>query len=550
MKNGRTSPQALGPALGWTGKTRNLLVALAASLILMCLQAPAEDEESGRYYGGHLIYGERGSAATLDPITGNDMISLRISELIFNGLTGYDETQNVVPELAESWEVLEGNRIYRFKLRRDVLWHTRSGDKIKFTADDVVYTFNVISHPKTITSLKSRLEFIKEVRKIDDYTVEFVLKRPIIDALGRLSFKIIPRGASPREYLSREDEFAQRPLGTGPYILESRVSAGDVTLTANEEYFKGKPHIDEIVMKPFSDSNIMTNSLLFGRVDMLPEVATRDIPKIQGDENLRLKPYNALSYAFFGYNLRNPLLKDRRVRQAITYAINREEMLQSFYQGRGTLISGPFAPGSWAYNLDVKPYPYDPERAKQLLAEAGFEDKDGDGILEKDGKPLKLLLKVPIKEDNEDSKRVILAFMNYLHKVGIEVKVAFREWQTWQREVFQDFDFDVILASWVFDDSSDISTLFHSGEIGPWRNNFGGYSNPEVDALITEAKITLDREKRRSINRKLHKILAEDQPYTFLWTLNKYAAYNRRIHRVEVHPFKFFTFVDKWYISE
>jgi peptide/nickel transport system substrate-binding protein len=261
-------------------------------------------------------------------------------------------------------------------------------------------------------------------------------------------------------------------------------------------------------------------------------------------------PYNARSYAFFGHNARNPHLAKKEVRQAIAYAINRQEMLDSFYAGRGTLISGPFAPGSWAYNLDVKSLPFNAARAKDLLAQAGYKTGADGYLVGDEGKPLAFTLKIPIEKENETVKRVVLAFQNYLKLVGIKVNLEFREWQAWKQDVFVDHDFDMVIAIWAFDDSADISTLFHSGEMAAWRNNFVGYSNPEVDALIVEAKTTLDREKQRTINQRLHAQLAEEQPYTFLWTLTNYAAAHRKVRHLDLHPFKFFTFADTWYIPK
>ena len=173
-----------------------------------------------------------------------------------------------------------------------------------------------------------------------------------------------------------------------------------------------------------------------------------------------------------------------------------------------------------------------------------------DGIMEKEGERLSLVLKVPIEKESEAVKRVVLAFKNYLGKIGVDVNVEFREWLSWKEDVFLKHEFDIIFASWVFDDSADISSLFHSAEIGSWKNNFGGYSNAHVDSLIVESKLTLDHEKRRTINRKLHEILADESPYTFLWTLTNYAAYHKKLRHVAIHPYKFFSFADEWYVPE
>ena len=528
-----------------------LLIIWLLVFVTMLPQTKAKGKNDGNPDGGALNYGEYGRPATLDPITSNDMISLRISELVFNGLVGIDEKQEIVPELAERVDVSDDGLRYTFYLRKDVTWHPREGEEPKpFTADDVIFTYSVMMHPKTITSLKVRFEFIKSVTKIDDYAVEFTLKRPILNALAKFSFKIIPKhGPENPEFLTREDLFVHKPIGTGPYVLRNITADREVVLVANDNYFQGRPHIDKFIARPFADQNIMTQALMFNAIDMIVLVNPRDIPQIQGDKRFVLQPYNALSYSFFGYNIRNPLLADRRVRKAITYAVNRQEMLDSFFQGQGTIISGPFAPGSWAYNLDVQPLPYDPQKAIELLNEAGFVQGD-EGIMERDGEKLSLTLKVPIEKESEAVKRVVLAFRNYLSKIGVDIQGEFKEWLSWKNDVFLKHDFDVIFASWVFDDSADITSLFHSYEIGPWRNNFGAYSNPEVDGLIVESKLTIDHEKRRTIYRKLHSILAEECPYTFLWTLTNYAAYHNRLRHAAIHPYKFFSFADDWYIPE
>ncbi len=519
--------------------------------VMMLPQADALSKDDGNPNGGALNYGEYGRPATLDPITSNDMIAMRISELIFNGLVGIDEKQEIVAELAERWDISEDGRIYKFYLRKDVAWHPREGEEpVPFTADDVIFTHTIMMHPQTITPLKVRYEFIDAVTKLDDYTVEFALKRPILNALAKFSFKIIPKhGPQNSEFLMREDPFVQHPIGTGPYMLKNITAEREVILVANENYFKGRPHIDKFIARPFADQNIMGQALMFNAIDMIVLVNHRDIPQLQGDKRFVLQPYNALSYSFFGFNMRNPLLADKLVRKAFTYALNRQEMLDSFFQRQGTIISGPYAPGSWAYNLDVQPLPYDPEMAVNLLIEAGFVKGD-DGIMVKDGQKLSLTLKVPIAKESEAVKRVILAFKNYLSKIGVEINAEFQEWLAWKEDIFLHHDFDIMFAAWVFDDSADISSLFHSAETGPWKNNFGAFSNPEVDNLIVESKLTLDHEKRRTINRKLHEIIADENPYTFLWTITNYAAYNQKLRRVAIHPYKFFSFADDWFIPE
>ena len=532
--------------------TAFLALGLAFPLMGMTGMTGSEDDrDDGFPDGGRLIYGEYGRPATLDPITSNDMVGLRVTELLFNGLVSFSPKNEVVADLAKEWKISADNRVYTFKLRDDIRWHdgAQTGSR-RVTADDFVATLDLIQHPRTLTPLKAPYEMIAESRRLGDDTVEITLKRPIVNGLGRLSFKVVPTFALRNpDFFSRDDPFAQRPIGTGAYRLRTVTGEGEVVMEANPDYHAGRPHIDEVILKPFADKNVLTQSLLFSSTDMIVQLNPRDIAQVEGDKRFNLYPYNALSYTFFGHNFRNPHLRKKEVRQAIAYAINRAEMLDSFYEGRGTVISGPFAPGSWAYNLDVKPVAFDPGRAKELLSRAGYGRTGSDGyLLTADGAPLQFTLKVPIEKENETIKRVVLAFQNYMRQVGVKVNLEFREWQAWKQDIFVDHDFDIMIAEWAFDDSADISTLFHSKETAAWRNNFIGYTNPGVDALIIEAKTTLDREKQRTINQRLHALLAEDQPYTFLWTITNYAAVHRKVRHVEIHPFKFFSFVDSWYI--
>ncbi len=532
---------------------RATVAGVVAGILALSASGIAADRTDGFPDGGKLVYGEYGRPATLDPITTNDMVGLRLTELLFNGLVSFSPKNEVVPDLASKWSVSPDNRVYTFTLRTDVKWQAKAGAGDRtVTPDDVVGTLDVIRHPRTLTPLKAPYELVADVRKLDGQTLEITLKRPIVNALGRLAFKVVPTFAlKAPDFLSRDDPFVQNPVGSGPFQLSQVTDEGDVVMEANPSYYKGRPHLDRVVLKPFADKNVLTQALLFNSADMVVEVNSRDIAQIQGDKRFNLYPYNALSYTFFGHNYRNPHLAKKEVRQAINYATNRQEMLDSFYSGRGTLISGPFAPGSWAYNLDVKTAPFNPARAKELLAQAGYNKLGADGFLVADeGKPLQFTLKIPIEKENETVKRVALAFQNYMKQVGIKINLEFREWQAWKQDVFVDHDFDMVIASWAFDDSADISTLFHSGETSAWRNNFVGYSNPEVDALIVEAKTTLDREKQRTVNQRLHVLLADEQPYTFLWTLTNYAAVHKKIRHVELHPFKLFTFADTWYIPK
>jgi peptide/nickel transport system substrate-binding protein len=526
------------------------LLCILTTTVIGVLPVHAQDR------GGTLIYGEYGAPIRLVPILANDSISIRLIELIYGSLVYFDPDGEIKGDLAESWELSQDMKTVTFRLRSDVMWHSVPGENRRhaFTADDVIKTFQIMMNPKTLTSLQSRYNFISSVRKVNTNTIEFKLKKPLLNVLGKFSFKIVPAFMLEEySFLQGDEELLlyKHPVGTGPYVFVSQEgSSSEVVLQAYEDYHHGPPNINKIIMRPFADQNIITQTLLYGGIDLETRVPPRDISEIQGDSQFELAPYSTLSYSFIGYNLRNPLLAIREVRKAISYAINRQEMLDSFFEGKGQLISGPFAPGSWAYNLDIEPIPYRPETAKQLLDQAGFTETTKNGIRKRGSYTLEFKMVVPISKENETTKRVILAFQSYLKSVGIQVNIEWLEWKAWTENVFVKHDFDIIYADWLFDDSFDISSLFHSREIGPGRNNFGAYRNPEVDSLLDETRTTLDIEKKRTIYKKLHEVLAQDVPYTYLWTLTNYAAYNRKLRRVRIHPTRFFTYINEWYIPK
>src|SRR6266704_6857512 len=293
---------------------RATVAGVVAGMLALSVSGIAGDRNDGFPDGGKVVYGEYGRPATLDPITTNDMVGLRLTELLFNGLVSFSPKNEVVPDLASKWSVSPDNRVYTFTLRSDVKWQTKSGVADRMvTPDDVVGTLDVIRHPRTLTPLKAPYELVADVRKLDGQTLEITLKRPIVNALGRLAFKVVPTFAlKAPDFLSRDDPFVQSPVGSGPFQLSQVTDEGDVVLDANPSYFKGRPHLDRVVLKPFADKNVLTQALLFNSADMVVEVNSRDIAQIQGDKRFNLYPYNALSYTFLGHNYRNPILAKRR----------------------------------------------------------------------------------------------------------------------------------------------------------------------------------------------------------------------------------------------
>lgn len=491
---------------------------------------------------GQLVYGETTRLDTFDPYTVHEGSGQRLADLLFDSLVEVGPGGAYIPSLAKSWTVENGGTQVTFALRDDVIWHPQEGagkSEAKLSADDVVATVRLLIAPASAIPNKERFAVLKSAEKIDAHKVTVHLHRALVDPLRALMFKVLPNhvvGSAPA--LSRDSAFAKNPVGTGPYSLVKTNAQGEVLLKANARYYRGKPAIDDLVMKSYADQSIMAQSLMFNSLDLVTYVSPRDLGEVLGDAKLSVVPYDALSFSFFGMNTQRGVLKDKRVRQAISYAVNRAEMMEAFFQGKGRLISGPFPPTSWAYNLDVKPMAHDVARAKALLASAGLA-----------GKEITLNFAVPLAGESEMIKRIVLAFQGYLEEVGIKVELQFMDWLVWKKKVLEEHDYDVTVASWSFDDASNITSLFHSSSAKSWGNNFVMYQNPEVDSLLTEADATNDFDKRRAIYHKLHAILADEAPYTYLWTLMHHAAHNTRLSGVRVEPFAFFKHVVSWQLE-
>jgi len=501
--------------------------------------------------GGRITYAEPILPDTYDPITTSDNeTSLRLSELLFESLVYIDYRGEVKGRLAEKWNVFNGNQRITFYLRKDVKWH----DGTPFTANDVKFTYDCIMNQLSDVRPETRqaLEIIKTVTVLGDNVVRFDFNGSAAEPERRFLFKIIPAHLfEGKTALSKFSKFSKNPIGTGYYKFDKQTKNHDVVMLASQTHAGGSSNISEIKMVYQPEMSLLVQSLLLNAIDLVVEVPPGKIAEIANSGKFMIVPYNSLAFAFFGYNNENPILRIKEVRQAFTLALDRNKMLEDIYFGKGEVISGPFSPASWGYNPDVAAYPYDPAKAKKLLEQVGIKDTDGDGTLDYKGMPLKFRLKIPIYSGNEGGLSVCLRFQNYLKVLGVKVDLEHREYEKWKEEVKGKHDFDIVFAEWLFDNSSDISSLFQSTKNKPPSgDNFISFKSPKVDSLLDRFAQSINHEVRRRINYQLHEILAEETPYTFLWTLEKNAAIANKVKKAVVHPYRFFTFVNEWFIPE
>ncbi len=476
----------------------------------------------------------------LNPFLARDMPSLRATELIYEGLVTPPDAGEVKPLLAESWKVAPDGRSVTFQLRRGVTWH----DGKPFRAGDVAFTVAAGRDARSAATLRAQFSVFAGAVAVDDHTVRVDFARPVVNPLPYFDFRVLPAHLYPEGYVG--PEAAARPaVGTGPFAFRRWAPSGEIRFEANPAYHrKGEPGIKAIEITAVPDDNIRNELVRYGAVDLVPQVRPRDIPGLEEMSGVRLYPYSTLSYSFFGLNFRTPALRDLRIRKALALALDRGAMLKAHYGGRGTLISGPFPPASWAYNFAVEPRPHDLAAAAKLLDEAGAKLPAKGGVRTYAGAPL--VLRLVSLAQNEAQKAVVLDTQQQLKNLGIQVDVRFLEPFAWKTAVFEEHAFDLVLAEWTFDHSVNIYSLFHSTEAGPGRNNLGAYANPQIDRLLEEGRGAINSEALRATYGELHRLLHEDVPYLFLWSLHRYAAVASRVENVRLHPFYFYSYVGGW----
>lgn len=369
-----------------------------------------------------LIISSIGDASFLNPVLSQDSASSEINSLVFNGLIKYDrELKNFVGDLAESWKVESGREPkITFFLRKGVLWH----DGVEFTSHDVKFTYDKIMDEKTNTVRRSSYELVKKAEVLDRYTFRVTYREPFSPGLETWSIGIIPKHILEKEDINTSS-FNRRPIGTGPFRFVEWVSDEKIVLEANPKYFEGRPNLDRVIYRIIPETALSEMEILTKGVDY-SGLFPYQFQRISEVPFLKTYSQPSLGYTYIGYNLKNELFKDKRIRHALTHAINREEIVQYVLNGYGTVASGPFPNHLWYSNPNVKPLAFDPERSKKLLYEAGWKDSNGDGILDRNGKTFSFTL---ITNSGNDTRRDIgVIVQRQLREIGIDVKFELYEW--------------------------------------------------------------------------------------------------------------------------
>ena len=456
----------------------------------------------------------------LNPILATDSSSSEITNFLFNGLVKYDkDNAKIIGDLAESF-YYENNTTIIFKLRKNVLWH----DGEKFNAKDVVFTYKTIISPKISTPYSSEFRFVKSVKALDDYTIRVIYKKPYFKSLEAWSMGILPKHILKDEENLMTSKFNTHPIGTGAYKLFQLEHSKDIILIANDKYFESRPKIDKISFHVIADT--MTRFLMLKSL----AVDLGSVEPMQFERQLSEEFFNKFniyekisqSYTYLGFNLRLKKFQNPKVREAISLAVNREEMLKILFFKHAKVCNGPFLPETKAYNEKVKAPKQNIKKAKKLLHEAGYTKSNP--------------LKFEIVTSNSSAIRPYAAqiLQHQLKQVGIEVKLRVMEWQAFLNMVVFPHKFDTVLLGWGLSVTPDPYSIWHSDNDKKGGFNLVGYKNKKLDKMIEKSQTIVDREKLGVIWREMFKVITDDNPYLFLYIPNSITAVNKNIKNIDV----------------
>lgn len=460
------------------------------------------------------------SPVNLDPRVGTDAYSERVAELIFDSLVRKDEHFNLRPWVAESWDIPDP-QTYIFHLRKGIRFH----DGRPLTSRDVKWTLDSMSNGTVVSIRAATYRHVKNVEAPDDSTVVIHLDEPDATLLWNLSdgaFGIVPYGSG--------KELTADPIGSGPFRFVRLDPDSQVILVRNDNYWTKKPNVTRVRLNVVPDATTRALELRKGSADLVASnsLAADMVNTLRRDPNLRVQREPGTGLLYVAFNLRDPILKDVRVRQALAYAIDRQPILDALFGGYGRLADSVLPPQHWAYDGNVQHYPYSPEKANALLDEAGFpRGKDG------------VRFHLTMKTSTEETSRLLAAVLQQqLRDVGIALDIRTFEFATFYSDIVKG-SFQLYSLRWVGGSNQDpdiFEYAFHSASFPPKRANRSYYSNPEVDALIDQGRKTLDQAERARIYARVQEILARDLPYIDFWYMDNVLVHTKRIRDVELSP--------------
>ncbi len=514
---------------------RTFCIALLLSLLGACskqdiapqalLDAPYPAES-----GGTMVDAMAGEPSGLIPMIAGESAASAVASHIFNSLLRYDRNLEPEGELAKSWQVSPDQKTITFTLKPGLKW----ADGKPLTSADVLFTWKLVTDDKTRTPYASDYKLVTSAEAPDAQTFRVSYSQPYAPALESWAgLQILPRHLLENQDINNTP-FARKPVGSHYYQLESWSVKEKISLIRNPYATQGAPKIDRLISRFIPDPATQFLELMADNIDVMnldPIQYTRIVPA-RPEMKKKIALYKELGngYTYLGFNLKRAPFNDVRVRQAINYAIDKQELIDGVLLGLGEPVAAPYKPGTRWVNPQLKPYAYDPAKAKQLLKEAGFEDHDGDGILDRNGKPFAFEI---LTNQNKQREMSAVLIQRRLKDIGIDVKIRVLEWASFLGRYIKPGDFDVVVLGWSLSLDPDQYSIWHSSQNKPGQFNFINYNNPQVDKLLEQGRLELDQDKRMKIYHEFSRILLEDSPIVYLYEGYGLPAIHKRIRGID-----------------
>jgi len=451
-----------------------------------------------------------------------DSSSSEITGFLFNGLVKYDkDLSTIIGDLAEEF-YFEDEKTLVFKLHKNVKWH----DGKSFGAKDVVFTYEVLVSSKISSPYSANFRFVKSLEAIDEFTLKVIYKEPYFKALETWMMGILPEHILKDEQNLMNSSFNTNPIGTGAYRLHQLEHSKNIILSAFDDYFEGRAKIDTISFHVIADPMTRFLMLKSGALDVGSIEPMQYERQLKSDFFDKFNIYENISqsYTYLGFNLRLDKFKNPKIREALSLAINREELVKILFFDHAKVCTGPFLPGTKAFNQNVKAPNQDIKRAKELLAEAGYDEKN----------PFTFEIATSNSSDIRPYAAQIL--QHQLKKAGVIVTLRVMEWQAFLNMVVFPHKFDTVLLGWGLSPTPDPYMFWHSDNDKQGGFNLVGYHNPEINRMIEESQSMIDGEKLSAIWRGMFKIITDENPYLFLYIPNSITTVGKNIKNVEPAP--------------
>ncbi|QDZ00335.1 ABC transporter substrate-binding protein [Nitratireductor mangrovi] len=502
-------------------------IASALAALAMSLSAPVLAQTPPNV----LVVGQIAEPKSLDPDAVTAVNDFRIVFNMYDGLVRYkDGTLEVEPSLAESWDISDDGTTYTFHLREGVTFHDGSpfnADAVKFNIDRMIDE----DHPSHDTGpfpLAFYFSAVEEVKVVDDHTVEFQLKEPFAPFLSNLAYTP-GLMVSPAAVKEHGKDFGRNPSGTGAYKFVEWQDNSRVVVERNPDYWDGAPPLEAVIYRPINDANTRIAEMLSGGLDVMVEVPPDSVAQFRDDPGFTVHEQAGPHLWFLILNLKEGPFADQKVRQAANYAIDKTALVENILQGTAEVAAGPTPPAfAWAYNETLEPYPYDPDKAKQLLEEAGYDSEEltfyvtegGSGMLDP------IAMGTAIQAD--------------LKAVGMTVNIETYEWNTFLGKVNPGLEgkADMAEMAWMTNSPDTLPFLALRTEAWPEKGGFnsGYYSNEKVDELLSDARTSTDQDERAKLYKEMQEIVYEDAPWVFVANWKQNAVTRASVEDFKLQP--------------